>query len=62
MPYVNVKRLTGRTKEQKQELVKAITEAMARICDAKPEGTYVVVDEVERENWAVGGELLSERA
>ncbi|MFH1567867.1 MAG: 2-hydroxymuconate tautomerase [Gemmatimonadota bacterium] len=61
MPYVNVRMLKGRTKEQKQKLVKVISDAMAEICGAKPESTFVVVDEVERENWAVGGVLMSDK-
>jgi len=61
MPYVNVRMLKGRTKEQKKELVTAITDALADICGARREGTTVVIDEVERENWAVGGELMSEK-
>ena len=61
MPYVSVRMLQGRTKEQKQKLVRVITDAMVEICGARPESTFVVVDEVERENWAVGGVLMSER-
>lgn len=61
MPYVNVRMLKGRTAAQKKELVRAITDALADICGARKEGTTVVIDEVEKENWAVGGELMSER-
>ncbi len=61
MPYVSVRMLKGRTKDQKKELAKVITDAMADICGARREGTTVVIDEVERENWAVGGELMSEK-
>ena len=61
MPFVSVKMLSGRTSEQKKDLAKAITDAMAETCGAKPEGTYVVIEEVEAEHWAVGGTMLSER-
>lgn len=61
MPYVSVRMLKGRTKDQKKELAQAITKALAEICGARREGTTVVIDEVDRENWAIGGELMSER-
>ena len=61
MPFVTVKMLEGRTADQKRELVKAITDAMASICNAKPEGTMVVIEEVARDHWARGGTLLSEQ-
>jgi len=61
MPFVSVKMLSGRTKEQKKALAKAITEAMTETCGAKPEGTYVVIEEVDGDHWAVGGAMLSER-
>lgn len=61
MPFVSVKMLSGRTKEQKRELAKAITEAMEETCGAKPEGTYIVIEEVESDHWAVGGTMLSDR-
>lgn len=61
MPFVNVRMLEGRTHEQKKELVKAITDAMVNICDAKPEGTMVVIQDIPRDHWARGGTLLSEQ-
>ncbi len=61
MPFVNVRMLEGRSHDQKRRLVKAITDAMADICDAKPEGTMIVIDEVPRDHWARGGVLISER-
>ena len=61
MPFVSVKMLDGRSSDQKRRLVQAITDAMSDICDAKPEGTMVVIEEVPRDHWAVGGVLISDR-
>ena len=61
MPYINVKMLEGRTREQKRQLAKAITEAMVDICGAKPEGTMVVIEEHAKEDWAVGGVMVADR-
>ena len=62
MPVVHVEMWPGRTQEQKQELAKAITEAMVRIARVTPEGTIIIFDEVARENWAQGGELATTAA
>ena len=61
MPFINVRMLEGRTHDQKKELVKAITDAMVSSCDAKPEGTMVVIQDIPRDHWARGGTLLSEQ-
>ena len=46
MPFINVKMLEGRTHEQKRELARAITDAMVNICDAKADGTMVVIEDI----------------
>ena len=61
MPVITVNMLEGRTQKQKRDLVKAITTAMVEICEAKPEGISVVIQEIPRENWGQGGILVSER-
>ena len=61
MPFVSVKMLRGRSAQQKKELVKAMTDAMVEICGAPAEGTMVVIEEFESDQWAVGGTMVSER-
>ena len=61
MPYVSVQMLAGRSIEQKRELAKEITDSFVKICNAKPEGVYVVIEDVEKENWAVGGTLAVDK-
>ncbi len=61
MPFVNVKMLEGRTHEQKRALAKAITDALVEICNAKADGTMVVIEDIPRDHWARGGTLLSEQ-
>ena len=60
MPIVRVELFSGRTHAQKQELARAITEAVANIAHATPEATIVIFDDIERENWAQGGKLASD--
>ncbi|MBX9746122.1 MAG: 4-oxalocrotonate tautomerase family protein, partial [Hyphomonadaceae bacterium] len=56
MPYVNIKiTKTGATAEQKAELIKGATELLQRVLNKNPATTVVVIDEVDTDNWGVGG-------
>ncbi len=57
MPFVKVMMWEGRTKEQKAELAKAITDAVVKIGKTTPEHTTVVFEDVPKENWAIAGVL-----
>ncbi len=61
MPIVRVEMWTGRTHEQKAELAKEITEAVARIAKTSADHTIVVFDDIDKSNWAEGGILASDR-
>jgi 4-oxalocrotonate tautomerase len=60
MPIVHVEMFSGRTQAQKRELARAITEAVCNIAQTTPEATIVIFQDVERENWAQSGQLVSE--
>lgn len=60
MPIVRVQMWSGRTKAQKAELARVITEAMVNIAQTTPEATFVVFEDIQKENWAQGGILASE--
>ncbi|MBT3888129.1 MAG: 4-oxalocrotonate tautomerase family protein [Nitrosomonadaceae bacterium] len=56
MPYVNIKvTREGVTKDQKSDLINGVTELLVKILDKSPATTFVVIDEVELEDWGVGG-------
>ena len=57
MPIITVKMFKGRTKAQKAELARVITEAVVTIAQTKPESTMITFEDVDKENWAVAGEL-----
>lgn len=61
MPIIKIEMLKGRTTEQKRELAKVMTREYVRICGGRAEAIYVVIDDVEKENWAVGGQLLADK-
>ena len=56
MPYVNI-RITreGATPEQKQVLIAGTTQLLANVLGKNPATTFVVIDEVDLENWGIGG-------
>jgi 4-oxalocrotonate tautomerase len=56
-PYVNIKitREGGTTPAQKAELIKGVTDLLVGVLDKSPATTFVVIDEVDREDWGVGG-------
>lgn len=60
MPIVRVEMWPGRTKEQKAELARAITESVVNIAHTTPDATIVVFQDVMKENWAQSGILASE--
>ena len=62
MPFINVKMTHedgGATKEQKEQLAKEITEAFVRIFKRGEKSTVVVIDEVYTDNYAIGGETVT---
>jgi 4-oxalocrotonate tautomerase len=62
MPYVNI-RITrdGVTPEQKAQLIKGVTDLLVQILGKNPQTTVVVIDEVDTDNWGIGGETVTER-
>ncbi len=62
MPYVNIKITNeGVTQEKKAELIKGATELLQKVLNKNPETTVVVIEEVETDNWGIGGETVTER-
>ena len=63
MPYVNIKvtregtapGATSTTPEQKAALIKGVSDLLFDILGKPHDSTFVVIDEVEMENWGVGG-------
>lgn len=61
MPVVTVQLISGKTKEQKAEVAKAITEALRDKMGVAPTATTVVFQEVERTDWATEGVLMANK-
>jgi len=60
MPILRVSLWSGRTKEQKAALAKALTETMVLVANVPAQAVTIQIEELPKENWATGGELHSE--
>ncbi|MBS4032058.1 MAG: 4-oxalocrotonate tautomerase family protein [Clostridiales bacterium] len=62
MPYVNIKiTKDGATAEQKARLIAGATQLLVDVLDKNPQTTVVVIDEVDTDNWGIGGESITVR-
>jgi 4-oxalocrotonate tautomerase len=61
MPYVNIK-ITNEnvTKQKKAQLIQGVTQLLVDVLDKNPATTVVVIDEVDTDNWGIGGESVTE--
>jgi 4-oxalocrotonate tautomerase len=62
MPYVNIKiTKDGISPEKKAQLIQGVTRLLADLLDKNPQTTVVVIDEVDTDNWGIGGETVTAR-
>lgn len=62
MPYVNIKiTKEGATADQKTQLIKGVTNLLKDTLGKNPATTVVVIDEVDTDNWGIGGETVTLR-
>ncbi|MFD2298634.1 4-oxalocrotonate tautomerase family protein [Paracidovorax citrulli] len=62
MPLVHI-HITreGATAEQKAELIRGATDLLVRVLDKNPATTFVLIDEIETDNWGVAGRTVTSR-
>lgn len=62
MPYVNIKITNeGATPGKKAQLIAGVTRLLQETLGKNPQTTVVVIDEVDTDNWGVGGESVTVR-
>lgn len=60
MPYVNIQiTRDGVTSEQKAALIAGTTDLLVRILNKDPATTFVLIDEVDTDNWGHAGQQVS---
>ena len=61
MPYINVQvTREGVTTQQKRDIIAGVTRLMQDILNKNPQRTHVVIQEIETDNWGVGGISVTE--
>ena len=61
MPIINVKLLEGRSDEQLKDLVTEVTHAVEKTTRANKEAIHVVIEEMRKDHYAVGGVRKSDQ-
>ncbi|MEP3048594.1 MAG: 4-oxalocrotonate tautomerase family protein [Roseibium sp.] len=61
MPHVTIQvTQEGVTSHQKSQLIKGATDLLVNVLNKSPATTFVVIEEVEMENWGIGGLSVEE--
>jgi 4-oxalocrotonate tautomerase len=60
MPFVNIRILKGHSKQRKDEMSRRVTETIAEVAQLPKEAIWVVFEDVEAEDWYVGGDSVSD--
>jgi 4-oxalocrotonate tautomerase len=61
MPIITVELFQGRTREQKRALVQALTETYVRVLGGSADAVTILLQDVAKDDWAVGGVLMSDK-
>jgi 4-oxalocrotonate tautomerase len=62
MPYINIKvTREGISSAPKAALIEGATDLLVRVLNKEPATTFVVIDEVDTDNWGVAGETVTLR-
>ena len=61
MSLIQVQMFSGRTPEQKRNLVRALTDAFVQAVGSTPDAVDVILTDIEKSDWARGGELFSDK-
>ena len=61
MPIIQVNMLEGRTVEQKRKLCAGITEVVVSSLGVQPEQVRVMIHELGKDEYAIGGKTAAER-
>lgn len=55
MPIVHIHMMEGRSDEQKEAVIREVTAALVRAIDAPPESVRVLIDEMPKQHFGIGG-------
>jgi 4-oxalocrotonate tautomerase len=59
MPVITIDMWEGRTSEEKEKMIKNITETLSESMNIPKEVIHVIIKESPMENWGIGGKQAS---
>ncbi|ALS20463.1 MULTISPECIES: 4-oxalocrotonate tautomerase [Paenibacillus] len=60
MPIVNIQLLEGRSEEKVKEVIRNVTETVCHTLEVKKESVRVIVTEIPKTHWGIGGVSVSD--
>jgi len=60
LPVVRISFFEGHSEEERRNLVKSVTDAVATVTGNDPEAVHVILHETRKDQWAKGGKLYSD--
>ncbi|WP_078429322.1 2-hydroxymuconate tautomerase [Alkalihalobacterium alkalinitrilicum] len=61
MPFIQVNILKGRSPEQKEKLIREMTNVAMDVLDAPEQAVRVMIQELEPEHWGIAGESVKKQ-
>ena len=61
MPYIHIRVAGSLNTDQKTQIAEEITDTFERVTQKARKYTYITFEEVQHENWAIGGTLLGKK-
>ena len=61
MPLIQATIMQGRTQAQKEAFYQGVTQVVVETLNVRPEQVRVVLNEVPKTHWAIGGVSVAER-
>lgn len=58
MPILNISLIAGRSDEQKEDLIKKVTDACVSALDVKPDTVRIMLNDIDAQNFGVAGESV----
>ncbi len=58
MPILNIALIEGRSDEQKEDLIKKVTDACVSALDVKPETVRILLTDISAQHFGVAGESV----
>lgn len=61
MPLLQVSIIEGRTPEQKEMLIKRLTDTVTETLSVKPESVRITIQEMPKAHWGIAGQSVAKR-